>query len=261
MRQSKYNVSIIQMDIALGNPERNRKIAFSLINEAARRGSDVVVLPELWTTGYSLGNIHRLAERTNGITTTRLLDICSRQNIYIVGSIAEKVEETVYNSATILGPSGLVGIYRKTHLFRPMNEHKHFTPGSSFDVFQTNIGRIGVIICYDLRFPELARKAALNGAHTLFVLAEWPQSRIMLWQYLLRARAIENQLFVVASNRIGSDGKNIFGGHSMILDPTGAMLVEAGDSELILTCKLNLNLIDETRSYIPCLEDRNPKVY
>ena len=258
---SKVNVSIVQMDIVLGDPERNRQRAVNFIKEAAGRGSKVVVLPELWTTGYSLENVHELAEPMNGITITELLDICLKREIYVIGSIAELRGGRIYNSATILGPEGIVGSYSKAHLFRLMNEHEYFTPGDSCDVFQTSLGKVGLMICYDIRFPELARKIALNGAQILFVPAEWPYPRISHWESLLKARAIENQMFVVASNRVGSDKKNIFFGHSMVLDPMGEAIVRAGDTELILTCELNMNLIDKTRTLIPCFEDRRPDLY
>ena len=140
--------------------------------------------------------------------------------------MAELRGDKVYKSAIILGPEGIIRSYSKTHLFRLMNEHKYFTPGNTCDVFQTSFGRIGLVICYDIRFPELARGAALKGARILFVPAEWPYPRVSHWEFLLKARAIENQMFVVASNRVGSDKKNIFFEHSMVLDPAGETIAE-----------------------------------
>ena len=257
----KVKVSIIQMDIALGNPKKNREKAIGFIEEACRRGSNFVVLPELWTTGYSLKNIRELAEPLNGETMNMLLKICSKRKTYVIGSIAELRSEKIFNTATIVGPEGLVGSYSKAHLFRLIDEPVHFTPGGSCHVFQTIFGKVGMIICYDLRFPELARKLALDGARILFVPAEWPSPRGFHWRLLLKARAIENQMFVVASNCVGSDGKNTYFGHSVVLDPLGGAVVEGGDAEMILTCEIDMNLIDKTRSFIPCFEDRRPDLY
>ena len=257
----KVKVSIVQMDIALGDPKKNRERAVSFIEEACRRGSNFVVLPELWTTGYSLENIRELAEPLDGTTVTTLLDICSKWKTHVIGSIAELREGKIFNTAAILGPEGVLGSYSKVHLFRLMDEHKYFSPGDSCAIFETSFGKVGLIICYDLRFPELTRKIALNGARILFVPAEWPYPRVAAWELLLKARAIENQMFVVAANRVGSDEKNTFFGHSMVLDPMGEVLVSGGDAELILTCELDMGLVDKTRSLIPCFEDRRPDLY
>jgi len=257
----KVKVSIVQMDIALGDPKKSRETAISFIEEACRRGSNFVVLPELWTTGYSLKNIRELAEPLDGTTNTMLLNICSKWKIYVIGSIAELRGGKIFNTATILGPEGIVGSYSKVHLFCLMDEHKYFTPGDSCAVFQTSFGKIGMIICYDIRFPELARKFALNGAQILFVSAEWPYPRVAHWELLLKARAIENQMFMVATNRVGSDDRNTFFGRSMVLDPMGEVLVEGDDTELILTCELDMDLVSKTRSLIPCFEDRRPDLY
>jgi predicted amidohydrolase len=249
------------MCIALGDPKKNRERAASLIEEACRRGSKFVVLPELWTTGYSLKNIRELAEPLDEATGTMLLDICSKWKTYVIGSIAESREGKIFNTATIIGPKGLLGSYSKVHLFRLLGEHECFTHGNSCSVFQTDFGKVGLALCYDIRFPELTRKLALNKAQILFVPAEWPYLRGAHWELLLKARAIENQIFVVGANRVGSDENNTFFGHSMILDPMGKVLIEGGDTELILTCELDMNLIDKTRSLITCFKDRRPALY
>jgi len=257
----KVKVSIVQMDIVLGDPKKNRERAIRFIEEACRRGSNFVVLPELWTTGHSLENIRGLAESLDGTTIAMLLDICSKWKTYVIGSIAELRKEKIFNTATIVGPEGVLGCYSKVHLFPLMDEHKYFTPGETCGVFQTPFGKVGLVICYDIRFPELTRKIALEGARILFVSAAWPYPRVANWEILLKARAIENQMFVVASNRVGSDRKYTFFGHSVVLDPMGEVLVKGGDTELILTCELDMELLDKTRSLIPCFNDRRPDVY
>lgn len=209
----------------------------------------------------SLENIHEIAEPLAGETVSGLLKLCLKHKIYVIGSIAERKQDEVYNTCVITGPEGIIGTYSKVHLFRLMNEHKYLQQGNSCEVFQTTFGKIASVICYDIRFPELIRKVALSEARILFVPAEWPYPRLHHWRYLLLARAIENQLFVVAANRVGADKNNTFFGHSMVIDPTGEVLVEAGDTETILTCELDLGLVNKTRNLIPCFKDRKPGVY
>jgi predicted amidohydrolase len=120
---------------------------------------------------------------------------------------------------------------------------------------------MGLTICYDLRFPELFRRYALAGAKLIFVPAEWPHPRLMHWQTLLRARAIENQLFVVACNRVGVVGKTHFCGHSAVIDPWGETIVEGDESEMLLTAEIDLGLVDDVRQRIPIFADRRPEIY
>ena len=117
------------------------------------------------------------------------------------------------------------------------------------------------IICYDIRFPELARKLALNGAQLLFVPAEWPHPRLHHWRTLLTARAIENQMYVIACNRVGRSGETSFFGHSMIINPWGEIVTEADENEQIVTAEIDLELVAKVRSTIPVFEDRRPDVY
>lgn len=257
----KIRISLIQMDIKLGDPNGNREYGINLINEAVRRGSHIVTLPELWTTGYSLKIIDKVAEPLNGPTIMQLSNIASNHGIYIIGSFIERKDNKFYNTAPLIGPNGIIGVYKKIHLFKLMNEDLYFTPGDSFDVYQTNFGKIGIVICYDIRFPELIRSITLKGAKILFVVAEWPHPRMHHWRYLLMARAIENQIFVVATNRVGSDENNKFFGHSMIIDPMGEVLIESGEVETILTSDIELDEVDNVRSKFPFLNDRKPEFY
>ncbi|WP_324253969.1 nitrilase-related carbon-nitrogen hydrolase [Paenibacillus sp. 1001270B_150601_E10] len=147
-----------------------------------------------------------------------------------------------------------------------MDEHLHLTEGESVNRFELDGIPCGSIICYDLRFPELTRTLALSGAQVLFVPAQWPNPRLYHWKTLLAARAIENQMAVVACNRMGSsigDHGEVtsFFGHSMIIDPWGEVTASAADEEIILTGKINLEQIPDVRSRIPVFKDRKPHIY
>lgn len=258
----RFKVSTIQMDIVLGDKERNMSKAADYIKYSLDAGSKFILLPELWTTGYSYSNIGELAESLDGETVLRLTGMVKPYNTYIIGSIVERSNGYLYNTAHVIGSNGLIGYYRKAHLIKLLDEHLYFKPGNSYGVFNTDVGCIGVAICYDLRFPEFIRGLVLKGAKIIFIPSEWPIQRIHHWRSLIVARAIENQVYVVASNRVGVDGRNVYGGHSMIVDPNGQILVEAGDGvETVLVCDLDLDLVEKVRSSLPLITDRRPELY
>lgn len=151
--------------------------------------------------------------------------------------------------------------YSKIHLFRLMDEEKHLVSGDRVGEFTVEGVPAGMMICYDIRFPELARRLALVGAKILFVPAEWPHPRLHHWRTLLQARAIENQMYVVACNRVGVSGSTEFFGHSMVIDPWGEVIAEGGESEEIIHASVSLDLVDEVRTRIPVFEDRRPQLY
>jgi omega-amidase len=162
----------------------------------------------------------------------------------------------------VFSPQGqLLAEYSKVHLFRPMEEDRYLVPGQKAPVFDLPWGRSALAICYDLRFPELFRKYALAGARMVFLTAEWPYPRVMHWQTLLRARAIENQCFMVACNRVGESGDWSFFGHSAIYGPSGELIVGAAQEEMLLTAVIDLDAIQKVRQLITVFEDRQEGVY
>ena len=169
-----------------------------------------------------------------------LLELSRELKLVIVGSMPEPHGDKVFNTAYVVDNGRWPGIYRKLHLFSLLGEDKAFDSGDSWLLAETSIGKIGVIICYDLRFPELSRRLALEGAQVICVPAQWPKPRQEHWRTLLRARAIENQLFVVASNACGLIGKLDFFGMSMIIDPKGEVLAEAGEAECEIVAPLDM---------------------
>lgn len=264
MTQS-LRIALLQMNIEVGNVEANFAKLFSMLEEAAAQPQkpDVIVFPEMWNTGYALTEMNELADH-NGERTRKCIAEFSRKHAInvVAGSIAESKGEDIYNTMYAFDKQGeLLGDYSKIHLFRLMDEEKYLTAGDKLGTLTLEGTAAGMMICYDIRFPELARKLALEGAKLLFVPAEWPHPRLHHWRTLLTARAIENQMFVIACNRTGKSGDTSFFGHSMILDPWGETIVEAGDEEGIIYGEIDLSLVDTVRSKIPVFEDRRPSLY
>lgn len=262
MNVAKLNVSLAQMQIALGDLRKNTNTMQDWAVEAARRGSHLVVFPELWSTGYALEQSKELASTLNSGLFAQVTTVAQQNKISIVGSMLEKRGLEVANSAAFFAPNGrMLGVYRKIHLFRLMEEDQWLQAGSAPLILDLPWGATGLAICYDLRFPELFRHYGVEGVKLVIIPAEWPAARIEHWRALLRARAIENQCYVIACNAAGQTGDTVFGGHSMIVDPWGEIVVEAGAGPMLLSADIDLDVVDEVRQRIPVFEDRRPDVY
>jgi predicted amidohydrolase len=265
MAEGKLRIALVQMHVEAGDPETNYKTVEKKLGEAVKGQDkpDVIMLPEMWNTGYALEQIGGIADRS-GERTKALLSAFSREHgvLIIGGSIAESREEGVYNTINVFDDKGrLEADYSKIHLFRLMDEEKYLKAGEKLGQLNVSGHDAGMMICYDIRFPELARKLALGGAKMLFVPAQWPNPRLHHWRTLLMARAIENQMYVIACNRCGMSGSTSFFGHSMVIDPWGEIVAEAGEEETILRAELELPLVDAVRAKIPVFEDRRPSLY
>lgn len=250
-------VSLVQMAITEGDPEANEARAYERVAESARRGSDVVVLPELWGSGYDLTRAASYASPVGEGLFARVAEWARTFHIWLSGSLLERAEGGLYNTAYLVAPTGeFVATYRKMHLFRLMDEHLYLQAGERPVMADTPWGPVGLGVCYDLRFPELFRVYALRGARWVILPAEWPHPRLHHWRTLVQARAIEEQMFVLACNRVGSAGDTQFFGHSMVVSPWGEVLIEGGEQEVILTTEVNLAEVEQARTRIPVLEDR-----
>ncbi len=259
----KFNLSLGQMDIVLGRPERNLETVRAMTAEAARRGSELVIFPELWSTGYDLANAAAYATPIDQGIFAETAALARQYGLHILGSCLSLLGPGRYgNTAVLFTPDGRPsGSYRKVHLFGPMDEDRYLTPGQSLPTIETPWGTAGLAICYDLRFPEIFRSYALSGARFVFLPAEWPYPRLAHWRTLLRARAIENQLFVVACNRVGQSPDYTFFGHSTVVDPAGELVVEGGEEPMLLTVELDLSLVESVRDHMTIFADRRPDVY
>lgn len=259
---SRLRVSLGQMDVALGDPVANFAVVRQWAAEAARAGSSLVVFPELWSTGYDLENWRQHASALGAGLFAEIAEVAQEFGISIAGSILEARDGKAYNTLALYDASGeLRGVYRKLHLFRLMEEEKWLSPGDAPVVAESVMGKSGLAICYDLRFAELFRLYALNGAKVAILPAEWPSRRTAHWQTLLRARAIENQMFVVAVNRVGESKGEHFGGYSAVVDPWGETLVEGDDAPQLLHAELDMSLVDDVRGRIKVFEDRRDDIY
>ncbi|MFB5265393.1 carbon-nitrogen family hydrolase [Paenibacillus enshidis] len=261
------NIALLQADITLGEPDVNRLHMEQLMEQAVMAAvkPDVIVLPEMWNTGYALEQIHELADVEGKETREWVSAFARRHQVNVVaGSIAEKkADGGIYNTTYIFDRSGnTAASYSKIHLFRLMDEEKYLQAGSEPVLFELDGAmKAGASICYDIRFPELGRRLALAGADMLIVPAEWPHPRLHHWRTLLMARAIENQMYVLACNRVGTGGTTEFFGHSMLIDPWGEVIAEGGEQEEIVTGTIRPELVKEVRGRIPVFEDRRPSLY
>jgi len=264
---SQLTVTLVQMDCLLAQPAHNFERAAGFVAEAARRGSHLVVLPELWSTAYDLENAANYAAPVaqNADEAGAFGDFArlARDNrVWLAGSLLEGRNGRHYNTTAIYSPEGeLCADYSKIHLVPMLDEHLYLAGGEKRTLAETPWGKAGLAICYDLRFPELFRRYALDGARLMILPAEWPKVRQSHWRTLLRARAIENQCFVLACNRVGESKGVAFGGASAVIDPWGEALVEGGESEALLTVSFDPAFVDTVRQRIPIFKDRREEMY
>jgi predicted amidohydrolase len=264
---ANFTIALAQMHIQVGQPADNLAAAQRMAAEAARQGSELLLLPELWGSGYDLEN-HTLhaTPPTEGMFA-EMGRLAREHRMWVGGSLLgidpDFPAPEPYNLFALFTPDGALAYrYAKTHLFRLMNEEQWLAPGPATTLAKLPWGTAGMAICYDLRFPELFRKYALDGARLMLLPSEWPHPRLAHWRTLLRARAIENQCFVIACNRVGQDPNGTtFFGHSAVIDPWGEALVEGEEGEALLTTTIDLDLVDEVRRRIPIFEDRRPELY
>ena len=253
-------VAAVQFNIKLGDVDANVQHACEAIERVAAQGCTLAVLPEMWSSGYDYKQLNTLALRTPEVLK-ELGRLSAEHGMVIIGSLPEPHGDKVCNTAYILDKGELLGAYRKIHLFSLMGEDRALQGGDSWVVVDTHVGRVGVFICYDLRFPELARRLALEGAEIIAVPAEWPKPREEHWRTLLKARAIENQLFIVAANCCGIQGKLDFFGESCIIGPKGEVLGQGGYEDCELVADVDFSHMESWRQQITCFQDRKPQYY
>ena len=260
------------MDIQLGKKQANLSKIESLIIKSTKTvrksHTHIVCLPELCTTGFDLINYKTLAERIpEGSTTDLFRNLAQKHKVNIIASYIEESMGSYYNCAVIINDQGqLITKYRKIHLFplKPMEESEFFTSGDNTDVKSiVNINglQVGILICFDLRYPEISRRLVLEGVDCIIYLAEFPRPRDDVWTTLLRARAMENQIFVIGVNRVGTDPEISFFGKSIVIDPNGKTICSGSSKEEILKADLDLKLLNSAKKFIPTLSLRHPDQY
>ncbi len=258
--RERLTVGAIQFNITLGDVDRNLATVLSALEQVAKQGVRLVVLPEMWSSGYDYKRLAKHSAQTPRVIEALRLKT-AEIGLVVVGSLPEQSGDKIFNTAYVIDHGQIVGHYRKLHMFSTMGEDRFLSPGDATLVVDTTVGRIGVAICYDLRFPELFRKMALDGAELICVPAEWPKPRQEHWRTLLRARAIENQLFIAATNCCGIQGKLDFFGMSLLISAKGEILAEGGETDTILSAVFDRKEMADYRQQIRCFVDRRPEIY
>ncbi|PIC94848.1 carbon-nitrogen hydrolase [Sporosarcina sp. P26b] len=259
-------ISVYQMEILPGKPEENmQKVKNWIQRETKLTKPDVIVLPEMWTTSYTLEEIHLCADLDGKTIVPFLQELSATHNINIIGgSFANNVGGEIYNTAVVTNRRGeVVYQYDKVHLVPMLNEPTYLAGGKKApEVFELDGVKMGLIICFDLRFAEIIRPLALEGAEVLFIVAEWPIARIHHWKNIQVTRAIENQMFVVSCNNVGTYKNDTFGGTSMVVNPWGETLIEGSSTEeesVSITIDVKETL--DVRKRVPIFTSRVPALY
>jgi omega-amidase len=259
-------VSAAQIVCTLGDLDANLGKVRDFASRAKEAGSELIVFPEMTDTGYSMPVIQEHATEWTTGAVPRLREMAEEFSIGIIAGVSERTANSIFNSQVMIDRKGeIVGKYRKSHLFAvaPIDEHKCFAPGKDLTSFAFAEFHLGLSICYDLRFPELYRALAVEKDVNVFVISSaWPFPRVEHLRTLAIARAIENQSYVILSNRVGNDNRVPFCGSSAIIDPYG-IVVAAGstDREELLTAELSSEAIDSVRQHMPVFEHRRGDLY
>ena len=257
-------IAAVQMDMAFACPEKNFRKAEALVRQAAEGKPDVILLPETWNVGfYPKEDLPGLADPNAEQTKALFSALAEELRVNIVaGSVAAGYADGVHNTSLSFDRAGAcVSRYDKTHLFTPMRENDYFIKGDGISAYAFDGFSCGTEICYDIRFPELTRTLTVKGLDFLFVVSQWPDVRIPQLHALLKARAIENQMFAVCCNSCGKAPGTRFGGRSVAFDPLGNELAKAGEEEEILFVDCGTDVIPDIRETINVFRDRRPELY
>jgi len=266
--KEKIKVALAQISCKRGDKAENIRKIESRVTKAKQQGADLVIFPELSLTGYTMRDqIYELAETIPGHSTTVLEKIAKKTGAYIVfgmPELSEKTQATVYNAAVLVGPDGFIGKYRKMYLptHSVFEEKRYYRPGYQTAVFETELGKIGLIICYDIFFPEVSRLTRLKGAQLIVFISASPATRRTFFETLTAARAIENTAFLAYVNLVGiEDGLQFWGG-SRLIGPNGKALIEAKyDEEDLVIGEINYADIRPIEAFVPILKDLRPELF
>lgn len=254
-------VAVVQMAVEDGRPDANRAVAFERLEAAASEGARLLLLPELWTTGYDHARWPSVADEASPRVVDEMRRFSLDHDVVVGGTMIERLRSGgLVNRFRLCGPEGDLAVYDKVHLFAPMAEDRHLVAGGERAKAVVRGWRCGLSTCFDLRFPEMYRLDAVDGVEVFLVPAEWPAERAAVMRGLAWARAVENQAYLVLANRTGvaRDGTR-FGGGSLVVAPDGAVLAEAGPEEAVLRACLERDALG-LRSRFPVLDRRVPGV-
>lgn len=261
-------IALAQFEVTCGVPFANLAEIHRLAEESKSQGARVLFLPEMCTTGFDWQKNALLMNEASEHQVA-IAAIAKGVGIAICGSFLEATASgRPANTFYYFERSGEIAVkYRKIHLFTLFSEEKHMEAGNAIRTGDTEIGHIGCSICYDLRFPELFRQCALEGAVIQVLPSAFPHPRLAHWRTLIQARAIENQIYFIATNQCGTEdhgeeiGETNYFGHSMVVDPWGEIIVEANELPGIYFADIDVGKVSEIRSHLTALEDRRPELY
>ncbi|MEO6190016.1 MAG: nitrilase-related carbon-nitrogen hydrolase [Saprospiraceae bacterium] len=250
-----FSISIIQIPTVWENPIQNQHNIEQIVFQKDFPISDLIVLPEMWSTGFSM-NTDLLAESMTGSSIQWMLNMASQKNSALTGSLIIREKDQCYNRLIFAKPDGTIDYYDKRHCFGLAHEDKYFTPGNEKKIFDWRTWKICPMICYDLRFPAWSRNS--EDYDLLLYVAQFPEKRRLAWSNLLIARAIENVCYVAGANGIGTDGNGIqYSGDSVILDYEGVTLAQFGSQIGFFNAILNKNKLFAFRRAYPFLKDQD----
>ncbi len=263
------NFALLQMDVKYCDAEANFVKAREMFAEAIAKEprTDIVVLPEDWSSGFSDVMFHeqeKHVEPEDGPSVTILKGLAKEYGVWVVaGSIGTLHNDgKMRNTTFLINREGeVVGDYSKMHLYSDMDEDFKLVHGEKMEVYETELGKFGFMICYDIRFCELSRIYALKGADAVIVTSEFPFPRTNHWRTLLTARAIENQMFIVACNKVGPGPMGTYCGHSIIINPWGEIIAEGGEDEEVVCGSVDFAVAKDIRNTIHVFRDRRPETY
>jgi predicted amidohydrolase len=266
--KDKIKLALAQISSKRENKEANLQKIEKLTLEAKYQGADLVIFPEMSLTGYVvLDQVYELAETVPGTSTKRIEALAKQTGMHVIfgmPELSEKTQATVFNTAVFVGPKGLIGKYRKMYLptHSVFEEKRYFRPGYEPAAFQTDLGNIGLSICYDVFFPEVYRLTRLKGAQLLVCISASPAVRKGYFEILTSARALENTAFLAYVNLAGvEDGLQFWGG-SRLVCPTGDVVAKASyDEEDFIICEVDYCELRTAETFIPSLRDLRPELF
>ena len=266
--KSKIKLALAQTSCKRGDKDENLRRMEKVILEARKQSTELVIFPELCVTGYvNRDQFYELAETIPGPTTARIEDMARQHDLHVVFGIPElsaKTRGTLYNTAALIGPHGLIGKYRKMHLptHSVFEEKRYFRLGYQATAFETTLGTVGLCICYDIFFPEVIRLTRLKGAQLIVCISASPAVRKEYFEILTAARAIENTAYLAYVNLAGVEEGLQFWGGSRLIDPTGRVLAKAKyDEPEVVFCEADLRDLRSAEAFIPTLRDIRPELF
>jgi len=264
--RQQFPCACVQFNVKRGDVEQNLESAIAGIRSSAEAGARLAVLPEMWPTSFVKEVSDSLLEASLKAEQT-IVDLSRELDMVIVGGGVERDGGLLFNRALIVDGGNVLGSYRKIHLFSPNAENRHYEPGKRPLIVDTSLGRIGVLICYDIRFPELVRYYFYQDTDLLAIPSQWPEARTEHWRILLKARAIENEMFVAGCNRTGvetsmkNDENLLFPGDSRIIDPMGETIGAGAGEDGPVIADIELRKVESMRRILPIHRDRRLDVY